>query len=239
MKLNINNLHMRYGSLEVLKDMIINIENFNSIAIIGPSGCGKSTLLRLLAGIELPNSGSISLNDLTIKKSEISSYQKHIGFVFQNHNLFPHLTLKRNITLILEKCCKIPRHVANNKADDLLQLLQLEEQAEKLPKHVSGGQAQRASIARALSTDPDIILLDEPTASLDPILTHEVLKAIQNLKNLGKDFIFVTHEIAFVQHFADYYIFIDQGRIIEHNTIGQLKKPSSQKLIAFMEKVSY
>ncbi len=236
MKLNINNLNMKYGSL---KEITLNIENYNSIAIIGPSGCGKSTILRLLAGIEFPNSGSIVLNNLAVKKTNIKNYQKHLGFVFQNHNLFPHLTLKRNITIILEKCCKMPLSIANTQADKFLQLLQLEEQAEKLPKHVSGGQSQRASIARALSTDPDILFLDEPTASLDPILTHEVLKAIQNLKILGKDFIFVTHEIAFVQHFADYYIFIDQGRIIEHNTINKLLTPSTKKLIAFMEKVSY
>ncbi len=239
MILQINDLNMYYNRLQVLKNLNIELNNCNSIAIIGASGCGKSTLLRLLAGIEYPASGSISINRLEINQSTLRQYQQHIGFVFQDHNLFPHLSLKENITLILEKCRHETPEFADQRANDLLESLQLTEQADKLPRHVSGGQLQRASIARALSTDPDILLLDEPTASLDPILTHEVLKSIETLKNSGKDFIFVTHEIAFVQHFADYYIFLDQGEIIEHNPIGALINPTTPELTNFMQRVSY
>lgn len=239
MKLNLNNISMSYGKLKVLKDISLNIDNYNAVAVIGSSGCGKSTLLRLLAGIEFPLQGEISINNLQVIHSTVKEYQKHIGFVFQDHNLFAHLSLKRNITLILEKCRQISPKDAEEKADSLLKMLQLEEQANKLPRHVSGGQSQRASIARALSTDPDILLLDEPTASLDPILTHEVLKSIKNLKSIGKDFIFVTHELSFVKHFADYYIYIDDGKIIEHNTIDMLSSPQTDELLQFMENVSY
>ena len=230
---------MSYGKLQVLHEINIILEGYSSIAVIGPSGCGKSTLLRLLAGIEFPDSGNISLNNLSINKDNLRRYQQHLGFVFQDHNLFPHLSLKRNITLILEKCCQNTIKEAERKADTLLKTLQLEDQADKLPRHVSGGQSQRASIARALSTNPDILLLDEPTASLDPILTHEVLKAIQNLKSLGKDFIFVTHEINFVEHFADYFIFINNGKINEQGPIDNLANPQTRELNEFMKKVSY
>ena len=223
----------------ILKNLSIKLEGYKSIAVIGASGCGKSTLLRLIAGIELPESGSIKVNHYIINKETKAEYQKHIGYVFQKHNLFPHLTLEKNITLILEKTRSYTKEEAKTRADKLLEMLHLEEQKDKLPRNVSGGQAQRASIGRAFSTDPDIILLDEPTASLDPILTHEVLDAIHELKSVGKDFIFVTHEIGFVQSFAEYFIFMDDGEIVEHGKIEGLKEPKTKKLIDFMDKVGY
>ncbi len=238
MNFELKNLHMSYDKL-ILKNLSIKLDGYKSIAVIGASGCGKSTLLRLIAGIEFPESGQIKINNFEISEEIKSEYQKHIGYVFQKHNLFPHLTLEKNITLILEKTRGYSKEAAKEKADRLLGMLHLIEQKDKLPKNVSGGQAQRASIARAFSTDPDIILLDEPTASLDPILTHEVLEAIKELKNIGKDFIFVTHEIGFVQSFAEYFIFMDEGEIIEHGDIEELKNPATQKLIDFMDKVGF
>jgi polar amino acid transport system ATP-binding protein len=223
--------------MQILKNINIDIDGYKSIAIIGASGCGKSTLLRLISGIEFPDSGSISINEYNISRDTRKEFQKHIGYVFQKHNLFPHLTLKQNISLILEKTRGYTKEEADSRADSLLQMLHLEKESDKLPKHVSGGQAQRASIARALSTHPDILLLDEPTASLDPILTHEVLDAIHELKSIGKDFIFVTHEIGFVESFAEYFIFMDNGMILEHGKIECLNHPKTKKLSDFMDRV--
>lgn len=238
MRLALNNIVKDYDK-NVLDSISIDIDGYKSIAIIGSSGCGKSTLLRLLAGIEYPQSGDITIDTWQLTPDTIQEYQQHIGFVFQKHNLFPHLTLKKNITLILEKTRKVPKEKAEARADELLELLHLSDEKDKIPSKVSGGQAQRASIARALSTHPEILLLDEPTASLDPILTHEVLMAIKELKSLGKNFIFVTHELAFVKSFAEYVIYIDQGRIIEHGTVDILDMPQTPALQAFMKNVTY
>lgn len=238
MRLRLDNIIKNYDK-RVLDGLSICLKGFSSIAIIGPSGCGKSTLLRLIAGIEFPQNGSISVNGTDIVPTAVSEYQKSIGVVFQKHNLFPHLSLKANITLILEKTRGISKVTSEKRADELLALLHLSDQKNKKPAKVSGGQAQRASIARALSTDPKLMLLDEPTASLDPVLTHEVLMAIKELKSLGKDFIFVTHEIAFVKSFADYVIFIDSGKIKEHGSVEILSEPNTEELQAFLKNVNY
>ncbi|MFA6377651.1 MAG: ATP-binding cassette domain-containing protein, partial [Acholeplasmataceae bacterium] len=181
MKIKINQVSHLYD-VEVLHDLSLNLEGHNSVAIIGVSGSGKSTLIRLLSGLEKPSSGELFVNEHAVYEEE---YRKKIGFVFQHHNLFPHLTLKQNITLVLEKTRGYEKDEAEKIALKYLSMLHLEDQVNKLPKNVSGGQAQRASIARALSVNPEIIFLDEPTYSLDPILTHEVLTAVEELKNLG------------------------------------------------------
>lgn len=220
--------------VEVLKDLNLSLENYKSVAIIGVSGSGKSTLIRLMSGLETPTSGSITINGLDVKNER---YRQSIGFVFQNHNLFPHLTLKQNITLVLEKTRGMSKEDAELQAMKYLSMLHLEDQVDKLPKNVSGGQAQRASIARALSTNPDIMFLDEPTSALDPILTYEVLQAIEELKGSGKDFVFVTHVMHFVRDFADYVIFMDKGEIVEQGTPDLLDHPQTVALKEFMRKV--
>ena len=232
MKINIQNLTHQYD-VEVLKSLNFSVEGFHSIAIIGASGSGKSTLLRLLSGLEKPSQGTIFVNDMNVQEE---SYRKLIGFVFQNHNLFPHLTLERNITLILEKTRGYQKTKAIEIARDFLSRVRLSDQMHKLPKNVSGGQAQRGSIARAFSLDPEIVFLDEPTASLDPVLTHEVLQAVKEFKASGKNFIFVTHILSFVRDFADYVIFMDQGRIIEHGPLTLLDNPETD---AFKNYMSY
>jgi len=221
----------------VLDHLNIDVDH-KSVAIIGPSGCGKSTLLRLLAGIEFPQRGEIRVGQWDITRENIKAYQRTIGLVFQKHNLFPHLTIRRNITLILEKTRGMDKKQAEKRADELIALLHLEGEKDKKPDKVSGGQAQRGSIARALCTDPELLLLDEPTASLDPILTHEVLMAIKDLRALGKDFIFVTHEIAFVKSFAEYVIFIDNGVIVEHGDVDILTSPKTEGLAAVLRNVT-
>jgi len=233
MKIKINQVSHLYD-VEVLHDLSLNLEGHNSVAIIGVSGSGKSTLIRLLSGLEKPSSGELFVNEHAVYEEE---YRKKIGFVFQHHNLFPHLTLKQNITLVLEKTRGYEKDEAEKIALKYLSMLHLEDQVNKLPKNVSGGQAQRASIARALSVNPEIIFLDEPTSSLDPILTHEVLTAVEELKNLGKDFIFVTHVMSFVKDFADYVIYMDGGEIAEMGTPDILDHPKSESLKAFMQKV--
>lgn len=238
MRISIKNI-TKYYDKKVLDDISIEVDGYSSVAIIGLSGCGKSTLLRLISGIEYPQAGEIKINDWQVDEESEKEYQSNLGFVFQKHNLFPHLTLKKNITVILEKVKGQSKQQASDRAEELLEMLHLKDEIHKKPANVSGGQAQRASIARALSTKPSLLILDEPTASLDPILTHEVLMEIKHLKSLGKDFIFVTHELNFVKNFADYVIFIDEGRIIEHGEVQILDNPATDKLKAFMKNASY
>lgn len=233
MKIDITHLNHDYD-VEVLKDLNLHLSGVKSLAIIGMSGSGKSTLIRLMSGLETPKNGTIKINDEEVSSPE---YKRRIGFVFQNHNLFPHLTLEKNITLVLEKTRNFTKEEAKDCADKYLDLLKLKDQAHKLPKHVSGGQAQRASIARALSINPEIIFLDEPTSSLDPILTDEVLSAIEDLKGLGKDFVFVTHVMSFVKAFADYVIYLEDGRIAEQGSSDILEHPKTESLKNFMHKV--
>lgn len=233
MKLDINHVSHTYD-IEVLHDLTFQLDQHKSIGIIGVSGSGKSTLIRLMSGLEVPTAGSIRINDYDVSED---TYKKTVGFVFQSHNLFPHLTLKKNITLILEKTRGFTKEEADEAAMKYLNLLHLGDQVDKLPKNVSGGQAQRGAIARALSIGPQVIFLDEPTSSLDPILTHEVLNAIKDLKGMGKDFVFVTHEMSFVKEFADYVVFMHDGKIFEHGTPEMLDHPKTEALQAFMEKV--
>lgn len=230
MKININEVSHQYD-VEVLKNLSFSLEGYHSIAIIGASGSGKSTLLRMLSGLEKPSQGTIQINDIHVSEE---SYRKTIGFVFQNHNLFPHLTLERNISLILEKTRGYQKAKAKEIAIDYLGRVRLQDQIHKLPKNVSGGQAQRASIARAFSLDPELVFLDEPTASLDPVLSYEVLQAVKELKGSGKNFIFVTHILSFVRDFADYVIFMDQGKIIEHGKTSILENPQTDALKNYM-----
>ncbi len=233
MKIEIKNLSHTYD-VEVLKNLNLVLDQYKSVAIIGVSGSGKSTLIRMMSGLEKPTAGEILINGLHV---DDETYKKNIGFVFQSHNLFPHLTLERNISLVLEKTRGVEKEEAKRTAIKYLEMLHLGDQLNKLPKNVSGGQAQRASIARALSINPDIIYLDEPTASLDPILSYEVLKAVEDLKGLGKSFVFVTHVMSFVKDFADYVIFMDKGEIVEQGTPDIMDHPAHASFKAFMMKV--
>lgn len=233
MNLKIKSVSHTYD-VEVLKKLNLELDQYKSIAIIGVSGSGKSTLLRMLSGLEKPTLGEMYINGHNVADED---YKKKIGFVFQSHNLFPHLTLLKNITLVLEKTRGIEKEEATEMAHKYLDLLHLSDQVHKLPKNVSGGQAQRASIARALSVNPEIIFLDEPTSALDPILTHEVLTAIEELRVLGKDFIFVTHVMSFVRDFADYVIFMHEGEIVEQGHPNILDHPTHPAFVEFMRKV--
>lgn len=237
MNLSIENLNKKYGQDLVLKDISFSAEQLKSLAIIGASGSGKSTLLRLIAGLEPFNSGSIIVNEHNLKQTNLQHYRKRIGFVFQDHNLFPHLTIEQNIHLVLEKVQKKDSRQMRLMVDNLLNQFGLYGHKHKYPREISGGQSQRASIVRALSLQPDIILLDEPTSSLDPILTYEVLSAISDLSNINTDFILVTHEIGFAKQAADYIIFMEDGQIIEHGDSSLFSNPQTERLQFFLSKV--
>ncbi|MEX2442826.1 MAG: ATP-binding cassette domain-containing protein [Alkalispirochaeta sp.] len=233
MKIELNEVNHHYD-VHVLRELNFSVEGYKSIAIIGVSGSGKSTLLRILSGLEQPTGGSVRVNEHDVSAPE---YRKSVGFVFQGHNLFPHLTLERNITLVLEKTRGYSKHEAHEQACHYLELLHLADQTHKLPRNVSGGQAQRASLARALSIDPEVIFLDEPTSALDPVLTYDVLTAIKELRELGMEFVLVSHVMTFVHDFADYVIFMNNGEIGEHGPPKILEDPQTQGLQEFMEKV--
>jgi len=233
MKLSIRNLTHTYD-VDVINALNLELEGYKSIALIGVSGSGKSTLLRIMSGLEQASEGEVYINNKPVSDTE---YRKSVGFVFQHHNLFPHLTLKRNISLILEETRGKSKAEAEAIALNQLAALRLEDQVDKLPKNVSGGQAQRASLARALALDPEIIFLDEPTSSLDPILTYEVLSAVEELRDSGKQFIFVTHVMSFVREFADYVIFMENGNIMEQGPVSILSEPKTTSLKEFMRKV--
>jgi ABC-type polar amino acid transport system ATPase subunit len=234
MRIKLDNLKKSYDGKLILKNLNLDIDQVTCVGIIGKSGCGKSTLLRQLSGIELPDEGSVTINKTTIQRDNLMAYQEKIGFVFQKNNLFPHLTIEQNILFILTKIKNIEPSKAKEICTALLEEFQLTEQADKIPSKVSGGQAQRASIARALCTKPELLFLDEPTAALDPLLTKEVLTSIQKLKDTGNDFVFITHELDFLRKFADYYIFMDNGRIIEQGRIEDLENPVSLQLKNFI-----
>lgn len=234
MKITLENLDKSYGTSSIFSGLSLDLDGISSLGLIGRSGCGKSTLLRLLSGIEAPERGTISING-TSPILEKKKFQQEIAMVFQQHNLFPHLTLERNITLILEKIKKMDKNSAQEKAAELLTQLHLFQHKDKLPSQVSGGQAQRTSIARALATDPSLIFMDEPTAALDPELTYEVLEAVATLKECGMEFIFVTHEIKFLQGFADYFLFIHQGEVVEHGATSALLSPQTEMLSQFLK----
>lgn len=233
MKIELSGLNHQYD-VQVLHELNFKLQKYKSIAIIGVSGSGKSTLLRILSGLEPATSGSVKVNDHEVSAAD---YRNSVGFVFQSHNLFPHLSVLRNITLVLEKTRGYSRQEAHDRAIKYLRLLHLEDQAHKLPRNISGGQAQRASIARALSIDPEVIFLDEPTSSLDPVLTYEVLTAIKELRALGMEFVLVSHVMSFVHDFADYVIFMHKGKIAEHGPPTILESPASEALQDFMDKV--
>ena len=212
------NIKKSFGSLEVLKDISLQVEEGEVLSIIGPSGSGKSTFLRCLNRLEEATAGEILVDgqSITEKNSNIDKIRQHIGMVFQQFNLFPHYTVKENIMLAPVELKLKSKEEAEKKALELLKRVGLAEKADAKPKQLSGGQQQRVAIARALALKPDILCFDEPTSALDPELTGEVLKVIRSLAQQNTTMIIVTHEMAFARDVADQVIFMDGGVIVEH-----------------------
>lgn len=237
MELKLENVNMTYDNKEILIDINAHIKDKTGIAIIGPSGAGKSTLLRLLSKIEEPDSGEIFVNEHQLSITDPSEYYKQIGFVFQQHTLFPHLTVLRNITLVLEKVHNMEISSANKIALKLLTAFELEDHIQKRASQLSGGQSQRVSIVRSLAINPEIMFLDEPTSALDPVLTQEVLRTILQLRETHMNFVIVTHEILFAKKAADYIIFMEDGKIVEMGDVEILNNPKTIELRTYLSNV--
>lgn len=217
--LELNNINKSYGDLQVLKNVSFSVKKGEVIAIIGPSGSGKSTLIKTINCLVHPDQGTMMFDQkqfdfTTIKKREITELRKTIGMVFQNFGLFHHLTILDNLMIVLQKVRKLSREEGERLAFELLDLVGLEEKAQSYPIQLSGGQQQRVGIARALASNPKLILMDEPTSALDPELVGEVLQTIKGLASRGNTMILVTHEMAFAREVADRVIFLDQGQVV-------------------------
>ncbi|GGI15136.1 amino acid ABC transporter ATP-binding protein [Gottfriedia solisilvae] len=239
--IKLENIQKRFGELEVLKDVSLNVQKGTVTAIIGPSGSGKTTFLRCINVLEQPNNGKITIDDQTIdfsnkvSKKEIISLRSKTGMVFQQHHLFPHLTALENVMEGLVTVQKVNKEVAKKKATDLLVKVGLEDKINLLPHQLSGGQQQRVGIARALALEPTVILFDEPTSALDPELVQEVLKVMKELAEEGMTMIVVTHEMRFARDVADEVIFMDGGYIIEQGHPSEvLEKPKQDRTKQFL-----
>ncbi|MBT3481809.1 MAG: amino acid ABC transporter ATP-binding protein [Opitutales bacterium] len=237
MNLRFENVTMRYGQQSALDDFSLSVDKVRCVALIGPSGGGKSTTLRLLAGLEIPSSGSIQINGTEIGLSEPQrlAYRKRIGVVFQAFNLFPHFDALTNVALPLEKVHGYSLSASIEKAESILDQFQLSEHRFKKPAELSGGQNQRVAIARALAPDPDTIFLDEPTSALDPEMTAEVLDAIEKLIEAQKDLVIATHQMGLARHAADQIAIIAEGKLVETGPAAQVienpQSPRSQKFL--------
>lgn len=218
--ITVKDLVKSYGQLHALNGVSTEIKKGEVVVIIGPSGSGKSTFLRSLNLLEVPTSGQIIFEnaDITDPKVDINKHRQKMGMVFQQFNLFPHLTILRNMTLAPMKLLKKSKEEAEAKAMELLKRVGLENRANAYPAQLSGGQKQRIAIVRALCMEPDVMLFDEPTSALDPEMVGEVLDVMKALAKSGMTMIIVTHEMGFAKEAATRVIFMDQGKMIEENT---------------------
>ncbi|WP_461209979.1 amino acid ABC transporter ATP-binding protein [Desulfocurvus sp. DL9XJH121] len=238
--IHIQNLHKNFGDLEVLKGVDLHVAAGEVVCIIGPSGSGKSTVLRCINRLEAPTSGRVVVDghDITDPATDINMVRTEAGMVFQQFNLFPHMTVLDNVTLGPVKVRKISRAEAEDNGRKLLAKVGLAEKAGAYPDQLSGGQKQRVAIARALALQPKVILFDEPTSALDPELVGEVLEVMKKLAREGMTMVVVTHEMGFAKEVADRVLFVDQGVIQEqgppHEFFGN---PANPRLRDFLGKV--
>ncbi len=218
--IEINNVNKWYGDFHVLKDVNLKVREREVVVVIGPSGSGKSTLIRCVNRLEEHQEGQIIVDktELTNDVANINTIRREIGMVFQQFNLFPHLTVLENITLAQRYVRRRPRKEAEDTAMSLLKRVGIPEQARKYPGQLSGGQQQRVAIARALAMNPKIMLFDEPTSALDPEMIKEVLDVMKELALSGMTMMCVTHEMGFAREVADRVVFMDSGRVVEIGT---------------------
>ena len=239
-KISVKNLKKNFGSLEVLKDISLEVTEGEVVVLIGPSGSGKSTLLRCLNQLEKATSGQIVIDgyDVTDKRTDINKVRENIGMVFQHFNLFNHLNVLKNMTLAPVHLKTLSKEEAQNKAVQLLERVGLADKALAYPSQLSGGQKQRVAIARALEMNPDIMLFDEPTSALDPEMVGEVLAVMKELARGGMTMGVVTHEIGFAREVASRVIFMEGGYIIEEGTPEEVfNHPREPRTIDFLSKV--
>jgi general L-amino acid transport system ATP-binding protein len=235
-----DNVSKWYGQFHVLRDIQLNVAKGERIVICGPSGSGKSTLIRCINRLEEHQHGHLIVDgiELTDDVKAIDAVRRNVGMVFQQFNLFPHLTVLENLTLAPMWVGKMPKKEAEDKAMQQLQRVQIAEQAAKYPLQLSGGQQQRVAIARALCLTPKIMLFDEPTSALDPEMINEVLEVMVDLAKQGITMLCVTHEMGFARQAADRVIFMDQGQIVEQNSpIEFFNHPKTERAKDFLSKI--
>ena len=238
--ISVKNLQKSFGDLHVLRGVDQEITQGEKLVLIGPSGSGKTTFLRCLNLLEEPTGGQIIFEgtDITDPKCDINKIRQRMGMVFQQFNLFPHLSVMHNITLAPVKLGLMSKHEAEEKAMQLLERVGLPDKAKNFPRQLSGGQQQRIAIVRALAMNPDVLLFDEPTSALDPEMVGEVLDVMTQLAEDGMTMVVVTHEMGFARSVADHVIFMDGGYIVEEGTPADVfDHPQQQRTQDFLRKV--
>ncbi len=240
--ISVNDLKKYYngGEVKALDGITTDIKKGEVVVVIGPSGSGKSTFLRSLNLLERPTGGTITFEgkDIMSSSTDINKLRQQMGMVFQHFNLFPHLTILKNMTIAPMKLHGLSKEAAEKKALDLLRRVGLQDRAGAYPAQLSGGQKQRIAIVRALAMDPDVMLFDEPTSALDPEMVGEVLDVMKKLAEEGMTMVCVTHEMGFAREVATRVIFMDCGKIIEENTPDQIfTNPQNERLKSFLQKV--
>ncbi|MBQ8194007.1 MAG: amino acid ABC transporter ATP-binding protein [Oscillospiraceae bacterium] len=239
--INVKGLNKSFGDLHILKDINEEIKQGEKVVIVGPSGSGKSTFLRCLNLLETPTSGEIMFDGVDITRAstkEVCRLRQKMGMVFQHFHLFPHLTIKKNITLAPVKLKLMTQGEADIVAEDLLRKVGLSDKADAYPNQLSGGQKQRIAIARALAMNPEVMLFDEPTSALDPEMVGEVLNLMKQLAEDGMTMVVVTHEMGFAKEVASRVMFMDDGRIVESAPPEEFfANPKNPRLCEFLSKV--
>ena len=238
--IDVKHLSKSFDNHSVLKDISEHIYPGEKVVIIGPSGSGKSTFLRCMNLLENPTEGVITFNgaEITDPKADINAIRREMGMVFQHFNLFPNMTIRKNITLAPVRTGLMSQQEADKTALDLLRRVGLEDKADAYPNQVSGGQKQRIAIVRALAMKPKVLLFDEPTSALDPEMVGEVLEVMKELANEGMTMVVVTHEMGFAREVATRVLFMDEGRIVEQGTPEEIfGNPQCERLKSFLAKV--
>jgi len=229
-----------FGDFQVLKDIDFSVEEGEVVVVIGPSGSGKSTLLRCINGLEEITSGELTVDGFPVhdKETDINKLRSEIGMVFQQFNLYPHMTVSQNIKLAPVRVKSVSRDEADERCERLLARVGIPEQADKYPESLSGGQQQRVAIARGLAMEPRIMLFDEPTSALDPEMINEVLEAMADLARGGMTMVVVTHEMNFARRVADRVVFMDEGRIVEAETPDNFfDNPKNERTKRFLNQI--
>ena len=234
----VKDLKKNYNGLDVLKGIDLTINKGDVVCLVGPSGCGKSTFLRCLTRLEEPDGGTVMLDGKEITERDIDATRAQMGMVFQHFNLFPHLTVKKNITLAPVRLGRMSQAAADKQAMELLERIGLADKADVYPNMLSGGQKQRIAIVRALAMNPEVLLFDEPTRALDPEMVGEVLELMKELARDGMTMVVVTHEMGFAREVANRVIFIDEGVIkVDKPPQEFFEDPDNPRLKAFLSKV--
>ena len=237
--IKLENVHKSFGKNEVLKGIDLHIEKGQVVVIIGPSGSGKSTVLRTMNYLEEPTSGKVIVDGMDLSdKSKLNEVRAEVGMVFQNFNLFPHMTVMENLTLAQTKVRKTSSDEAKKIGQALLDRVGLGDKANAYPDSLSGGQKQRVAIARALAMKPKVMLFDEPTSALDPEMVREVLDVMKSLAEEGMTMVIVTHEMGFAKEVADRVLFVDGGLILEDDTPKKIfDAPTNERTKLFLSKI--